>query len=299
MALPNLRPLSFGEILDGAFTLYRRNFVTFVVTALIPSAVVIAALVVMGGGLFAAMASNDPTAILGAVLGAGLLIGIVAFASVLMMWGALTREASQSYTGQPTSLGDGIQSGLRSILPLFGAAFIALVGMVVAGFGVGLVLAIFVGVFAAMGGAMAVLGGVLALAGWFAFVLVAVAVLFAVTPAVVVEGAGPIQALERSFTLARGALGRVIGLMLVTLLITYLPGVAVMAVTGGFTSIMNPEVVPTASQMMTQQLLGWGVSILTTPFMVAVIVLLYFDRRVRTEALDVQMMADRLAVAGD
>ena len=41
MALSNLRPLSFGEILDSAFTLYRRNFATFVLTALIPTGVLI------------------------------------------------------------------------------------------------------------------------------------------------------------------------------------------------------------------------------------------------------------------
>jgi hypothetical protein len=120
-----------------------------------------------------------------------------------------------------------------------------------------------------------------------------------VGPAIVVEGAGPLEALERSFTLARGALGRVIGLMLVTLLITYLPMMAVMAFTGGFAQIMNPDAIPTAGQFITQQVLSMGVGILTTPFMVAVIVLLYFDRRVRTEALDVQMMTDQLAVAGD
>lgn len=299
MALPNLRPLTFGEVLDGAFTLYRRNFVTFVVTALIPTLAIIVALVVLGGGMFAALSSGDPTALMGAVLGAGLLVGIVAFASVLLMWGALTREASQSYTGHPTSVGDGIQSGLRSILPLVGAGVVAFLGLVVAGIGVGLVLAIFVGILGAMGAAMIVLGTLVAMLGWLAFIAVAMAVLFAVVPAVVVEGAGPIEALERSFTLARGALGRVIGLMLVTLLITYLPGMAVIAVTGGFSTMMNPETIPTPGQMVTQQVLGMVVSILTTPFMVSVIVLQYFDRRVRTEALDVQMMADRLAVAGD
>jgi hypothetical protein len=62
---------------------------------------------------------------------------------------------------------------------------------------------------------------------------------------------------------------------------------------------MNPETLPTTQQLMTQQVLGWAVGVLTTPFMVSVIVLQYFDRRVRTEALDVQMMADRLAVAAN
>jgi hypothetical protein len=149
-----------------------------------------------------------------------------------------------------------------------------------------------------MGGAAAVVGGFLMFVLIFAAYLGIIGLLFAVAPAVIVERAGPLEALERSVTLARGALGRVIGLMLVTILITYLPVMGVMAVTGGFAQLANPEAVPSGAQFITQQVLSMGVGILTTPFMVAVIVLLYFDRRVRTEALDVQMMTDSLAVAG-
>jgi hypothetical protein len=87
--------------------------------------------------------------------------------------------------------------------------------------------------------------------------------------------------------------------MLVTLLITYLPMFAVLALTGGFAQLANPGALPSPTQFITQQVLAMGVGVLTGPFMIAVIVLLYFDRRVRTEALDVQMMTDRLAVAGD
>jgi len=299
MALPNLRPLSFGEILDGAFTLYRRNFVTFVVTAMIPAAVIVVAFLALGGGIVAAMTSPDPTAIFGALLGGGLLVMVVGFGAWLTVWGGLTHQASEAYTGQPASVSDGLRAGFRAALPMILSGLLAFLGIMVAAIGVFIVMAVVLGIFAAMGGVMAGLGVLLAFVGWCAFMLVASAVLFAVAPAIVVEKAGAIEALERSFALARGALGRVIGLMLVTILITYLPSMAVMMVTGGFSQMMNPEAVPTASQVITQQVLGMGVSILTTPFMVAVIVLLYFDRRVRTEALDVQMMADRLAVAGD
>jgi hypothetical protein len=123
--------------------------------------------------------------------------------------------------------------------------------------------------------------------------------LFGVLPAIVVENAGPLRSLERSVELARGAMGRVVGLMLVTLLITYLPMMAVLAFTGGFAQMANPSAVPTPTQFITQQVLALGIGVFTGPFMVSVMVLLYFDRRVRTEALDVQMMTDRLALAGD
>ena len=299
MSVPNIRPLGFGEILDGAFTLYRRNFVTFLVTALIPTVVIGVMFFVFGGAYFSAMLSGDPTALMGA-MGSFFLIMIVAGLLYTVLWGALTREASQAYLGQPTSVGDGMQTGFRKLLPIIGAGLAIGVLLMVAYFAVALVFAMIIGVGAATGsGALAVIlglvGGVIAMAAY----MMAIAMLFAVLPAIVVEDKGPIEAISRSFDLARGALGRIIGLMLVTILITYLPVMAVLLVTGGFANFADPDAMPSTGQFVTQQLMGMGVGVLTTPFMVAVIVLLYFDRRVRTEALDVQMATDRLAVAGD
>lgn len=299
MALPNLRPLSFGEILDGAFSLYRRNFVTFAVTALIPTGLMIAGFALMGGAGIAAMSSEGTPASVGPAMYAGLVVMVVALVGFMVMYGALTRQAAQSYTGQPTSVGDGMRAGLRSVLPLLGAAIIAWIGLVVAVFGVALVGGIIGAVVGQLGTAIAMLAGLVMVVVFVGAGLGAVAMLFAVLPAIVVEGAGPLRALERSFELARGALGRVVGLMVVTLVITYLPMIAIMWMTGSFAQFANPQAVPSPTQFMTQQVLAMGVSVFTGPFMMAVIVLLYFDRRVRTEGLDVQMMTDRLAVAGD
>jgi hypothetical protein len=249
--------------------------------------------------MFAAMASGDPTAMVGAMLGAGLLVMVLAVGSMLVMYGALTRQAAQSYTGQPTSLGDGMRAGLGSALRLLGAGFMAMVAFVVVMIGLVIVMTVLTLILSQLGGTVAALGSVLMFVGMVAAYLAGIAMLFAVLPAVVVEGAGPIEALERSFELARGAVPRILGMMLVTILITYLPMMAVLVMTGGFAQMMNPSAVPSMTQLVMQQVLAMGVGILTGPFMVAVIVLLYFDRRVRTEALDVQMMADRLAVAGD
>ena len=299
MALPNLRPLGFGEILDGAFTLYRRNFATFALTALIPTAVVVVGFVVLGGSMFAGMASQDPTAMLGAFMGVGLLVMAVTVVAFLVMYGALTHEAAQAYTGQPTSLGDGMRAGLRAAPRLLGAGIVAVVGIVVAMIVLSLVMGVLIAILGQLGGALAVLGSVLMVCAMIAAYGSIIALLFAVLPAIVVEGAGPIRALERSVELARGSIPRILGVMLVTLLITYLPMIAIMWMTGGFAQMANPGALPTPTQFITQQVLTLGVSVFTSPFMMAVIVLLYFDRRVRTEALDVQMMTDRLAVAGD
>jgi hypothetical protein len=299
MPVPNLRPLGFGEILDGAFTLYRRNLVTFFVTALVPVLAMIAVFVLLGGGMFAAMSSGDPTAVFGAIFGIGMLLFAVGLLTFLVMWGALGREASDAYLGRPTSVGAGFRAGFRAFFPLLGAAIVVLIAMVVVFFAIGIVMAIMM----AVGGASGSMAGSVVMT-FVSFVLGAgvylavISLLFAVLPAVVVEGKGPMEAIARSFDLARGAVGRIVGLMLVTLLITYLPGMAVIALTGGFAQMMDTSQVPSMGQFMTQQVLGLAVNILTTPFMVSVMILLYFDRRVRTEALDVQMAAENLAPAG-
>lgn len=299
MSHPILRPLALGEILDGAFTLYRRNFPTFLITALIPTLGVAAGFVMLGSGYVQAMTSPDPPAVFAQMMSGLWKMMLLGVAATLVMWPALTRQAAQAYTGQPTSVADGFSAGARAMLPLLGAAIVAAIGMLLAGFGVGIVLTIVVMIFGAMGTVMGVVGAMLLALGYVAFFFAAFAVLFAVVPAVVVEGAGPIEALERSFTLARSGLRKVAGVMTVAMMISYLPMMAVMAFTGGIAQMMDSSNVPSAGQFITQQLLSTGVGVLTTPFLASVIVLLYFDRRVRTEALDVHMMTDSLAVAGD
>lgn len=297
MAAPQFRPLGFGEILDGAFTLYRRNFVPLLLTALIPSVLIVAGFAVVG----TQGVTTDPQDIEAgmrfavAMLGYSLVAGLVS----LVLWAALTREAAQAYLGHPVSVGDGMRTAFRKLLPLLGAAILMFVAMLVTYFVVVLLVGIVVAVGMATGNTalMVILGVVATIVGIGAFLGMA-SLLFAVIPAIVVEDRGPLQSFGRSFDLARGALGRVAGLMVVSFIIVYLPVIAVAWLTGGFASFSNPQAMPSMGQFLTQQLLSGGVGILTTPFLVSVIVLLYFDRRVRTEALDVQMMTDRLAGAG-
>lgn len=298
MTAPNFRPLGFGEILDGAFTLYRRNLPTFLVTALIPTLVVVVAFYLFGGAYFDALLGGDPEALMGA-LGGFFVAALISALAYVVLWAALTREMAQAYLGQPISVADGMRTGRRKLLPILGAGIAIGVGLMVAYLAIMLVFVVIGGAGAATGStALAVIVGLIGAVLAVGAYLAAIGMLFAVLPAIVVEDKGPIEAIGRSIDLARGALGRVVGLMVVTVLITYLPIMAVMLVTGGFANFSDPSALPSTGQFVTQQLLGMSAGVLTTPFMVGVIVLLYFDRRVRTEALDVQMAADRLAVAG-
>jgi hypothetical protein len=298
MTAPDFRPLGFGEILDGAFSLYRRNLVTFLVTAIVPMVVMAVIFFVFGEAYFNAALRGDPAAMLSA-LGSfflGLLLSTLVYA---VLCGVFTRQAAQSCLGQPASVGDGMRTGLRKLLPIIGAVLVISIGLLAAFFAVGMVVGV-IGALAGSTGSVVVtmIVGLVTFLGMGAASLMAMAMFFAVLPAIVVEDKGAFQAIGRSFDLARGALGRIVGLMLVTLLITYLPMLAVLIVAGSFANMGDPNALPSTGQFLTQQVLALGVGVLATPFLVAVIVLQYFDRRVRTEALDVQMAAERLAVAG-
>jgi hypothetical protein len=298
MNVPDLRPLSFGEILDGAFTLYRRNFVTFAATSLIMTVALVAVIAVLGGATAVGFGDvSDLGALFGAMFGMLLVMGLVMGLIFCVLWTALTRQASQAYTGQPTSVADGLGTGVRSAFTVFLASVVAFLAIVVVVFAFGIVMALIQVAVGALGSALLTgVVGVVSVLCTLALYLAAMAAFFAVVPAIVVEGKGPVEAVSRSVDLMKGAPGQVVGIMLVTFLITYLPLMAVMAMTGGLSAVMNPDAVPSFTQLLTQQVLTMGVGVLTTPFFCSVLVLLYYDRRVRTEALDVQILADRLAV---
>jgi hypothetical protein len=294
MPIPSLRPLGFGEILDGAFSLYRRNFTTFVLTALVPS------IGLLAGGLIYAVAlggylreGGNPATAAAAIQGPFLLFIVLAGLATFVSWGALTRQAVQAFTGAPISVPDGLKAGLRALLPMLGAGFLA-------GLAIG-VLAVAMGI---LGGIFTMVLGLIGLIvmgiGFLVLYMLAITIFAGVAPAIVVERKGPLSALTRSWDLMNGALWRTMGLVVVSVLIAYMPVVAVMFVTGTAGMMLNPTsaaAMPGANALIAQQVLGWIAGVLTTPFMVSVFVLTYFDRRVRTEALDVQVMTDSLAPA--
>jgi len=297
----HLRPMSFGEILDSAFAVYRRHFVTFAVTTLIPlapigvvTALIVRSVVSGGGTPEQAALTTFPVTMLATV-------------GLLVMWAALARQVEQAWTGGEVSVGDGYRVGVRAFFPLLGATILSYLLMLVAFVGFGIVAALLVGIVAGVaaasgagveaGAGAAVIAGVVGLIVGVVALAVALllfSALFGVLPAVVVERAGPIEAIRRSLALTKGARARVAGVVVVSTVIVFLPALAVSFMTGGLAGMFDPGKVPTAGAMITQQVASSIVGALTTPFLVAAFVLLYFDRRVRTEALDVKLATDAL-----
>jgi hypothetical protein len=269
MAFSQLRPLSLGEMLDGAFTLYRRQFVSLFLTALLPQLPLIV-MVALYYGFLAIGSSTEPDfsgaagiAVLVAML---LLLPLVLIGSVTAL-GGVTFQMARAYTGTPVTTREALRRGLSRAVPLAGAYFVVFF--------------------------LSMLGVFAFCIGFFVVWLAA----FGVAPAVILERRGPIEAMSRSYALAKGAWLEVFLATFIASLIAVFPGWAVqglalaaLILTAGDQDMMMA--VQGASTILAQL-----ARTLTIPFSLGVTVLLYYDRRVRTEALDVQMMAESLSAA--
>ena len=270
MSFSQLRPLSLGEVLDGAFTIYRRHFASLFLTALVPQLPMILMVMVYYGWLASMTAASADGSDFGAMPLVGLVVVLVLlpFAAIGMAtaFGAVTFQVARAYTGAPVTTREALDRGLKRSLPLVGAYILV---MIMSAFGL---LAFIVG----------------AILVWVSA--------FAVVPAVVLERRGPADAISRSWQLIKGGWGEVFLVLIIAYFIAAMPGFAVSMVTmiGGMALTgFDPD------KMMAVQGVGQVLSqvarTLTIPFSIGTTVLLYYDRRVRSEALDVQMMAESLA----
>jgi hypothetical protein len=282
----SLRPLGFGEILDAAFTLYRRNFATFFFTALIVTVpLTLLAGVVESAGL--AAGSGGEIGMSFAMMAPSLLLILL---GTMILWAALTWQTASAYEGGKPSVREGYGKAVRALLPILGAGLLAMAAIIP----VSLVLVFIVG-FASLAVDVEIMAVVLS-GAMVVTMFAVVASLFAVLPAIILEKRGPLAAIKRSWHLSKGARLRIVGILLVSLVITLLPVFGIGAAAGLGASMWDVAESMTLSpvQMFFQQLISMLSSALTTPFMVACVTVLYFDRRVRTEAYDLEVAADEL-----
>lgn len=261
MNRPELRPLSFGEILDGTFALYRRNFLDFFLASLVPLVPIVLAWMVLGAllprnaeGVEAASTAN-------------LLLTPYSLVATVLVWGALTHMADGAYAGERIGWRQGLGAAFRRLLPLLGAMLLT-------------ALLVFVGLLLLM------------IPGVLAFLM-----FFAVVPAVMVEKRGAVEAMGRSRALARGAWGRILGVLAVLMIIVSIPSLAfgVAGAMGMMASGPNGFADGLGMGFALWQASATLVSALATPLFPVGILLLYYDRRVRAEGLDLELATQQLA----
>jgi hypothetical protein len=314
-----LRPLTLGEMLDGAFQAIRTNPRTMLG---------ISALVLVGVNLigllpqlyllvqlrdFAALGEEAPDDVAAALrpllqgiggLTVSLVIKLIAATVLTALLVVAVSEAVLGRRMAPRALWARVRPRVfavlgLSLLSVLIPILVALVaGALVAGLAWGLYLS-----GAASSGTAA---GVGVAAGILPVICLALYVSIRLTlaaPAMLLEGVGITDGLRRSWRLVRGSWWRVFGIVLVTSLITGIgTGILGLPFTQVGAAIGTGADATTTRLLLSAVLSGIG-EIITgtvfTPFTAAVTSLLYIDRRMRAEGLDLELArASQMPPAG-
>lgn len=290
-----LRPLGFGEILDGAVQLYRRDFGLYYLIALVgalPGYVLallfepeLSSLLEDGAAGFDALFAELPI-----VLAVGIISGAIAWVGVLAVAAAMVERIGE----RRASVGRAYLDAVRYLPRAAGAALIALIGFFLVGVVVLMGGALLAGPLIATGNPLvSLLAFLVFLLPIMALGLAWLAATFGILPAVIIESRPAIDALRRSLSLCNGGWLRVIGIMCVAQIINLAPGFAVQALFGMDTLFLSPEELGTidSGKQWLLNTASFVISPLTTPFMVGSILMLFHDRRVRKEAFDLETAA--------
>ena len=295
-----LRPLQFGDILDGAVKAVRFNPKSMVgLSALVLGAFLVpsAALGIGATHLMTGYLSTlEPGAEAFLGLASTLIQTVFTGLATAILSGLLVHVVGQAVLGRKPDIGQtwrttrGRVPSLLALLIVSGLFSLVSTALLI---GPGLLLLVNDNTG----------GGVIALIlGIFCAIVVAVYVSTKISlaaPAMVLEGHGVVAGLRRSFALTKGAAAfwRILGITLVAGLLAgfagwllglpfSLIGLGIAAVAGQDTE--SAQMVVTFVSHLSALLSG----AITTPFVAAVTGLLYIDRRMRLEALDVILLRE-------
>jgi len=302
-----LRPLAIGELLDRAFTLYRRHVPMFVGIMALPSIFsLVFALLAQGMARWPALAARmdrpgplgDPKQILSIAIAVVIVYSLllIAYWVVYMLaLGATTIAVSELYVGRVT----GIRSAYARVRGQLGRLLLlALFWSVRIG---GPVL----GVIAVAGAATfpvrqspILVGLIIVVAMLGAFVLGSfLALRYALSvPILVLEQVTAGAALRRSVFLTRGYLVRVFLLVFCAVVLAYTSLMIFQMPFAVAAAVAGPRSMTAFWLEMAGAVSGTFGAALTAPIMVIGVSVLYYDLRVRKEALDLQVMMSALDV---
>ena len=314
MTLSNLRPMTVGDILDQAFTLYRKDFLTLIsviAVVSVPVAIVqLAGLILAGAQLQTFLTSGGriapsfasaqtPLIITGVVLiGVATLLGAL---GGVVQTGALAIVLAERFQGREVSVRQAYGRAFARWRPLLAMAVVT--GVIYAAL-FGLIAIPFIGtLFAALTGTSSLgsndaLGAVIVLSycGLCLLLPVMLVVVLSALPALDVRAASYRRRklrrhcrARRSWQLVRGTFLRVVGIyILMSILIglltsgpTYVLQIAV--------SLLPNFVVAT----ILNQVIVAVITLLVQPLQFAILTLLYFDLRIRKEGYDLELRAQQ------
>jgi len=295
MSMIPMRPLGFGEIVDGALQLYRRDFGLYYLIALVgafPGYV----LLIVSGVDTAALAQTGETDPLAALAEMGVFWAVLLVAIAIAWVGTVAVAAAMAdRIGQrPTSLGSAYKVAFRRLPSAAGATFVAVVISSILLTAVFLASGLVLFAFVQAGSpVLAILAGLGVLMVVAMVAAVALGATFGILPAVIIEGRRAMNALWRSISLCRGAWLRVTGIMVVAMIINIAPSIGTMALFGMGDLFVSPDALGeiSSTRQWLMNTIDLVIGPLTTPFMVGSMMVLFHDRRVRSEAFDLETLA--------
>jgi len=285
-ALPILRPLRLGELLDQAIRLYRRNFLTFIgiiAVVYVPLMVLqTAATTLLSSSIGNIASSTSPEEIFtnyaywGGLLST-MVLGFLRFIFVQgIATGALTRAVADNYLGRPTSIMDAYRGIGKSWISLLAA--LLFVGLLAFGVLLWWIIVPCVGWFTGL--------------GMLGFLTAAVSPL--VAPVVVLEEQNAIASVQRAWNLARRrfwpVLGYIIVLYLFNLLIVNGPLAIVNVILAQTFRSFHDTTLQLVFTSIIQALVSLVFILIYYPLQMTAFTLIYFDLRVRTEGFDLALL---------
>lgn len=261
MSAAAYRARSATELIDATFQILRRNaagLITLSALFTIPNTILNAWLTrsAFVGPVFRPGA-DTVTAMGSTATGYGIYFLLLLVLSAVFQT-AIIIACSDAYLGREVNIADALKRALPKAFTLF-LAYIAVTFLI----GLGMLLFIIPGVILAL--------------MWYA------------TPcAILFENLGIGDAMSRSSALSKDLKGHVFLTFLLAFLI-YIVGYIILVMLAG----MIGGLMPTASQMIALIVLALGLTVLM-PIFPLVIVLLYYDARIRKEGYDIELMAQQV-----
>ncbi|MGW2787112.1 glycerophosphoryl diester phosphodiesterase membrane domain-containing protein [Streptomyces populi] len=302
-----LRPLGVGEILDGAVSTMRGHWRTVLGISLAVAVVTQVAVILLQGFVLDDSAStealNDPSATLDeltramgdTLLSSGLVL-LVTLLGTIVATALLTSVTSRAVIGKPVTTGEAWRDARPQLAKLFGLTLLLpLIAVAVLGAGAAPGLLVVAAGPNEAGAALAVLGAFAA-----GFVALWLMIRFSLaSPALMLEKQGVVKSMRRSAKLVRGSWWRVFGIQLLATLIANIVAsiivipfaVLAAALSGdGFAGFLDSSGGDLGWTFLIVSGIGSVIgSMITFPITAGVTVLLYIDRRIRREALDLDL----------
>lgn len=290
--------MGFGEVLDLAFQVYRREFLDYTLIAAAgqaPAHALVAMSLLTVDWTAAPLGAPQLSAAFLGTSAAALVFSTAAWAAVASaIAGRALALDHDGRSDQAPAFGASYRKAVRRlpVLLVAGAAAALLLAFVV--FGPILV----VGVAGVLIGSVVFAGVLMILFGTAGFAWWASSV-FGVLPAVVVEGCGPLRAIRRSFALAGGARFRILGTLAVVGVLVVLPDMALQSFAYGMSSVFSadPTGIVSSAKYWAVSTGSFVLSSVTTPLMASCLLVVYYDRKVRREGYDLEAAAASLAGA--